>query len=103
MAMKTLHSRGGRLTLDAASPRVARMLAVTRLDSVFRVGRGGRSRGLGPLPDLLRNLGELDQNLFEFRLVLGVRHRGLSPFERLELRFEDESLSLEGGDLCIDR
>jgi anti-sigma B factor antagonist len=34
-AMKTLHMRGGRLTLTAASPRVARMLAITRLDTVF--------------------------------------------------------------------
>ena len=35
MAMKTVDLAGGRLTLAAASPRVARILAVTRLDAVF--------------------------------------------------------------------
>jgi anti-sigma B factor antagonist len=35
MAMKTVDLAGGRLTLAAASPRVARILAVTRLDTVF--------------------------------------------------------------------
>ena len=34
-AMKTVDLAGGRLTLSAASPRVARMLAVTRLDAAF--------------------------------------------------------------------
>ena len=35
MAMKTVDLAGGRLTLAAASPRVARILAVTRLDRAF--------------------------------------------------------------------
>ena len=35
MAMKTMDLAGGRLTLAAASPRVARILAVTRLDTAF--------------------------------------------------------------------
>ena len=35
MAMKTVDLAGGRLTLAAASPRVARILAVTRLDTAF--------------------------------------------------------------------
>ena len=35
MAMKTVDLAGGRLTLAAASPRVARILAVTRLDAAF--------------------------------------------------------------------
>jgi anti-sigma B factor antagonist len=35
MAAAAVHSSGGRLLLMAASPRVARMLAVTRLDTVF--------------------------------------------------------------------
>ena len=35
MAMKTMDLAGGRLTLAAASPRVARILAVTRLDRAF--------------------------------------------------------------------
>ena len=34
-AMKTVDRAGGRLTLSAASPRVARMLHVTRLDTAF--------------------------------------------------------------------
>jgi anti-sigma B factor antagonist len=34
-AMKTVDLAGGRLTLAAASPRVARILAVTRLDTAF--------------------------------------------------------------------
>jgi anti-sigma B factor antagonist len=34
-AMKTVDHAGGHLTLSAASPRVARMLAVTRLDTAF--------------------------------------------------------------------
>ena len=35
LAMKTVCLAGGRLTLAAASPRVARILAVTRLDGAF--------------------------------------------------------------------
>jgi anti-sigma B factor antagonist len=35
VAMKTLRLRGGRLALVAPTPRVARMLAVTGLDTVF--------------------------------------------------------------------
>ena len=35
MAMKTVYLAGGRLTLAAASPRVARILAVTKLDAAF--------------------------------------------------------------------
>jgi anti-anti-sigma factor len=35
MAMKTVDLAGGRLTLAAASLRVARILAVTRLDAAF--------------------------------------------------------------------
>src|SRR5512145_1772135 len=35
MAMKTVDLAGGRLTLAAPSPRVARILAVTRLDAAF--------------------------------------------------------------------
>jgi anti-sigma B factor antagonist len=35
IAMKTVYLAGGRLTLAAASPRVARILAVTRLDAAF--------------------------------------------------------------------
>jgi anti-anti-sigma factor len=35
MAMKTVGLAGGRLRLTAASSRVARMLAVTRLDAAF--------------------------------------------------------------------
>jgi anti-sigma B factor antagonist len=35
MAMKTVDLAGGHLTLAAASPRVARILAVTRLDRTF--------------------------------------------------------------------
>jgi anti-sigma B factor antagonist len=35
MAMKALRLHGGRLALVAPTPRVARMLAVTRLDEVF--------------------------------------------------------------------
>jgi anti-anti-sigma factor len=36
IAMKTVHRAGGRLTLAAAAaPRVARILAVTRLDTAF--------------------------------------------------------------------
>lgn len=35
IAMKTVHRAGGRLTLAAAAPRVARILAVTRLDRAF--------------------------------------------------------------------
>ena len=35
IAMKTVHLAGGRLRLAAASPRVARILAVTRLDAAF--------------------------------------------------------------------
>jgi len=34
-ALNTVRGRGGRLTLVAPSPRVAKMLTVTRLDSVF--------------------------------------------------------------------
>jgi anti-sigma B factor antagonist len=34
-AMKTVHLAGGRLTLAAASPRIARILAVTKLDAAF--------------------------------------------------------------------
>ena len=34
-AMKTVRMAGGRLTLMAAAPRVARMLAITRLDTIF--------------------------------------------------------------------
>ena len=35
MAAEAVQSSGGRLLLMAASPRVARMLAVTRLDTMF--------------------------------------------------------------------
>ena len=35
MAMKAVDLAGGHLTLSAASPRVARMLAITRLDAAF--------------------------------------------------------------------
>lgn len=35
LAAETVQASGGRLLLMAASPRVARMLAVTRLDTVF--------------------------------------------------------------------
>ena len=35
VAMKTVDLAGGRLTLAAASPRVARILAVTKLDTAF--------------------------------------------------------------------
>jgi len=35
MAMKTVDLAGGRLTLAAASPWVARILAVTKLDAAF--------------------------------------------------------------------
>ena len=35
MAMKTVDFAGGRLTLVGASPRVARILAVTKLDAAF--------------------------------------------------------------------
>lgn len=35
MAMKTVDLAGGRLTLSGASAPVARMLAITRLDTVF--------------------------------------------------------------------
>ena len=38
MAMKTMGLAGGRLALTAASPRVARILAVTRLDTMFEWG-----------------------------------------------------------------
>ena len=35
MAMKTVDLAGGRLTLAAAAPRVARILAITKLDTAF--------------------------------------------------------------------
>ena len=44
MAMKTVDFAGGRLTLSAASPRVARMLAVTRLDTAFEWLEAGEVR-----------------------------------------------------------
>jgi anti-sigma B factor antagonist len=44
MAMKTVDLAGGRLTLSAASPRVARMLAVTRLDAAFEWLEAGEVR-----------------------------------------------------------
>jgi anti-sigma B factor antagonist len=34
-AMKTVSKAGGRLAVMSASPRIARMLAVTRLDTIF--------------------------------------------------------------------
>ena len=34
-ALKTVEHAGGRMTLSSASPQVARMLAVTRLDAAF--------------------------------------------------------------------
>ena len=44
MAMKTVDFAGGRLTLSAASPRVARMLAITRLDTAFEWLEAGEVR-----------------------------------------------------------
>ncbi|MBI3048721.1 MAG: STAS domain-containing protein [Acidobacteria bacterium] len=37
LALRTARERGGRLTLVAPPPRVRRMLAITRLDTVFDV------------------------------------------------------------------
>lgn len=44
MAMKTVDLAGGHLTLSAPSPRVARMLAVTRLDTAFEWLEAGEVR-----------------------------------------------------------
>ncbi len=44
MAMKTVDVAGGHLRLSAPSPRVARMLAVTRLDTAFEWLEAGEVR-----------------------------------------------------------
>jgi anti-sigma B factor antagonist len=55
LALRAAREHGGRLTLVAPLPRVRRMLAVTRLDTVFDVcGTEAelRARRTVPLPDL---------------------------------------------------
>src|SRR4030095_9870036 len=60
-----------------------------------REARASHQQASGSVPDLLRDARELDEELFERRVVLVVVEDWLADFQRVDLRFDVSALPLE--------